>query len=676
MAVPQLLIQDDPQLARRKMLAQQLTQQANSGAPVNNVWEGANKLAQALGGAWMGRKASEEEKTRQDNAQSTMADAMQAAQFQPLTLLDKPGGQVVPAMSKTQRLANILATNPDTAPMAQHYQMQDIEDENAMDKLQKEYALKTNMEVQAAQAKKKAAGDKWTLGGAHNGTPAPAPMGVPMAQNGTSPAPTMTGGGNMSPPIPGGPQGGYVQNVSAIESSGNSNAKNPLSSATGLGQFTDSTWMDMVGRHAPELAQGKSPQEILALRNDPEISKQMIAAYGQDNAAVLQKAGYPVTDATLYAAHRFGPGGVISVLKAPPETPMENVLSPQAMAANPDLHGKTVGQIRDGISQKMGAGGGQPASPAMPASAAPVPQQGQAAQPAKEASQLQYYKDTETGNYDYKQGDKYVRAYDPATGQDVLAPVPMAKNEDQNAPLFSNSSERGAALNYLISQGMTRKDAAMFAAGKPMTGPNGEMQFLTPEALAKIRAAAAQEQPGSQGQFSDPNGVLTVRQGQGPKFTQDQTNAATFAERMAHSEPDAIKYGSALQSNMQGLLGSVPFIGNQLVSPEYQMAKRAVTDFATADLRKESGSAISPSEFKSEYEKYFPQPGDTPEVVKRKEEARNISIAGMQRAAGAALNSNKNTQTTQNPMPQIEASKELNGVKYVKVGGQWHEASN
>src|SRR6516162_8935329 len=45
-----------------------------------------------------------------------------------------------------------------------------------------------------------------------------------------------------------------VERIIGVESDGDPNAKNKRSSATGLGQFLDETWLDMIRAHRPDLA--------------------------------------------------------------------------------------------------------------------------------------------------------------------------------------------------------------------------------------------------------------------------------------------------------------------------------------------------------------------------------------------------------------------------------------
>lgn len=148
-------------------------------------------------------------------------------------------------------------------------------------------------------------------------------------------------------------QGTYAERVMGAESGGNPNAKNPNSSATGLGQFTKETWVEQVKRWRPDLAQGKSDDQILQMRTDPELSKQMIDAYGNQNADYLGSHGVLVNDASKYGAHWFGPSGFEQIYKAPSNTPIEKIIGARAAAAN-RLTGMTTDQVKTLIAQKMG----------------------------------------------------------------------------------------------------------------------------------------------------------------------------------------------------------------------------------------------------------------------------------------------------------------------------------
>lgn len=177
-----------------------------------------------------------------------------------------------------------------------------------------------------------------------------------------------------------------VNRLIGSESGGDPNAKNPASSATGLGQFIDSTWLATIKKHRPELAEGRSDAQLLALRSNANVSRDMTKAYAQDNAALLQNAGFSVTPGNIKLAHFAGPGGALKVLGADPTTPVTKLLTPAAIEANPFLRNMDAGQLTTWAARQMGGSGGPvrvaaantTITDAQPATEAPAP----AAQPA------------------------------------------------------------------------------------------------------------------------------------------------------------------------------------------------------------------------------------------------------------------------------------------------------
>ncbi len=147
--------------------------------------------------------------------------------------------------------------------------------------------------------------------------------------------------------------GSVIDRIIGVESGGRADAKNPNSSATGAGQFIASTWMMMIRRHAPELAEGRSRAQILALRNDPALSRRMTEALANDNAAALRAQGLPVNDGTIYLAHFAGAQGAITLLKAAPDASVQSILGADAVTANPFLRGKTASQVVAWAANKM-----------------------------------------------------------------------------------------------------------------------------------------------------------------------------------------------------------------------------------------------------------------------------------------------------------------------------------
>lgn len=142
-------------------------------------------------------------------------------------------------------------------------------------------------------------------------------------------------------------------NITWIESEGISDAKNPRSSALGLGQFVNRTWLEMIKRLEPELAKGKSDAEILAMRTNAALSQKMTDLYAAENQARLRRAGVPVTPTSTYLMHFAGPGGGVKLMKADPNTPVESILNNGAIEANPFLRGKTASWVIAWANKKM-----------------------------------------------------------------------------------------------------------------------------------------------------------------------------------------------------------------------------------------------------------------------------------------------------------------------------------
>ena len=179
---------------------------------------------------------------------------------------------------------------------------------------------------------------------------------------------------------------GLVDQIISSESGGDPNAKNPNSSASGPSQFIDSTWLSMLQQHRPDLVEGKSPQELIALKSDPQLSRQMTEAYAADNGQVLSKAGFEANPGNTYLAHFAGPQGAVKVLSADPNAPVASILGDAAVKANPFLQGMTAADLQAWASRKMGGASQQPATQtaqATPGSPAIAPQMGQP-QPAQQ----------------------------------------------------------------------------------------------------------------------------------------------------------------------------------------------------------------------------------------------------------------------------------------------------
>jgi hypothetical protein len=118
----------------------------------------------------------------------------------------------------------------------------------------------------------------------------------------------------------------------------------------------------------------------------------------------------------------------------------------------------------------------------------------------------------------------------------------------------------------------------------------------------------------------------------------EQALSGGFADRMARSNGIIGQIPVDVKTSGVGKAKDmIPFgVGNLLQTPAYQQYLQARSDFINAQLRRESGAAIAPSEYANADKQYFPQPGDSKEVLAQKEVNRRLAIEGMVRNAGPA----------------------------------------
>ena len=148
----------------------------------------------------------------------------------------------------------------------------------------------------------------------------------------------------------------YLYRQAKVESGLNPNAKASTSSASGLYQFTEQTWLGTIKNHGSEhglswaanaitkgsdgryhVADDTTRQEILALRQSPETSAAMAGEYASDNKDVLEaKLGRDASPTDLYMAHFLGPAGATRFLKAKDADPDQSAaaIMPAAARAN------------------------------------------------------------------------------------------------------------------------------------------------------------------------------------------------------------------------------------------------------------------------------------------------------------------------------------------------------
>ncbi len=152
----------------------------------------------------------------------------------------------------------------------------------------------------------------------------------------------------------------YLIATAQVESRFNPGAAAPTSSARGLFQFIEQTWLATLKEQGPALGYGKiadaidrgpsgqymvtDPRltdRIMKLRNDPTANAVMAAAYTKENAGKLAgRLGRNATEGELYVAHFLGSNGagrLISLAESRPAAQRADEAFPGPAKANPSI---------------------------------------------------------------------------------------------------------------------------------------------------------------------------------------------------------------------------------------------------------------------------------------------------------------------------------------------------
>ena len=160
----------------------------------------------------------------------------------------------------------------------------------------------------------------------------------------------------------------YLLTTAKMESDFNPTAGASTSSAHGLFQFIDQTWLGTVKEAGAQLGYGKyadaitksssgsysvsdpsARTAIMKLRDDPAAASSMAAVLTQSNSFKLTgKIGRRPTDSELYMAHFMGVGGAAKLITNAEDNPQASAarLFPNAAAANRSIFYDRSGQAR------------------------------------------------------------------------------------------------------------------------------------------------------------------------------------------------------------------------------------------------------------------------------------------------------------------------------------------
>jgi hypothetical protein len=152
----------------------------------------------------------------------------------------------------------------------------------------------------------------------------------------------------------------------------------------------------------------------------------------------------------------------------------------------------------------------------------------------------------------------------------------------------------------------------------------GQLEVSKGEALSKLAQIAASDVERQQ---------KAVPKAKEP--SQWQYQASVFAERLDEAERNfrqLEKEGFDRTSKANAIWETIK--PESLESEQWRRQSQAERNFVNAVLRRESGAAISSSEFDSAERQYFPRAGDTKKVIDQKRRNREIVMEGLFREAG------------------------------------------
>ncbi|MBI5128288.1 MAG: transglycosylase SLT domain-containing protein [Rhodopseudomonas palustris] len=193
----------------------------------------------------------------------------------------------------------------------------------------------------------------------------------------------------------------YLLTTAKMESNFNPTAAASTSSAKGLFQFIEQTWLGTVkeagsqlgyGQYADAISKSSSGsysvsdpatrQAIMDLRNDPVVSSAMAGALTQSNSFKLTgEIGRRPSDAELYMAHFMGVGGAAKLITTAQDNPNASAVAmfPAAAAANQSIFydragaARSVAQVYDNLNSRYAAAANSSATQSALASAGGVP---------------------------------------------------------------------------------------------------------------------------------------------------------------------------------------------------------------------------------------------------------------------------------------------------------------
>lgn len=225
------------------------------------------------------------------------------------------------------------------------------------------------------------------------------------------------------------------------------------------------------------------------------------------------------------------------------------------------------------------------------------------------------------------------------------------KQAEQQAKMQDPNSQQSMLLRDVMNkQGIQAPDTASAADLSPL------MSFAEQAQKGKMQSDLEKQK------LAAMMGMAQMKAENAPEKAIKPTQyvAGGFANRIAQSEDTFQKlldkgYDPTTATAAVQRSGLFPEI---MKSEDAKKQSQAERNFVNAVLRRESGAAISPSEFASAETQYFPRVGDTQELLKQKAENRRGVLAALKTEAGPAV---EQIQATMQGIPQANIPSSIGG---------------
>lgn len=152
-----------------------------------------------------------------------------------------------------------------------------------------------------------------------------------------------------------------------------------ISSAHGLGQFTDATWYSTLQKHGNTIGigTGLSKAKMDSYRKNPHVQAMALAALTRDNMAASANLSGGDRAADIYVMHNLGSGKgpkFLAQLRQNPNASVRTVLSGVEIRNNPSLYGDGSISMQDAyMKMRVHLSEGQEFATAINTGAAPIP---------------------------------------------------------------------------------------------------------------------------------------------------------------------------------------------------------------------------------------------------------------------------------------------------------------